>query len=77
MIVHTSHVLEFNRLLHILSNYASSPLGRSDCLSLKPSNDLKTIDNEQRLVSEMKLLLDVKGFYPFEGLTNIEDVSSR
>ncbi|MBW2609786.1 MAG: endonuclease MutS2 [Deltaproteobacteria bacterium] len=68
MIKHTYHVLEFHKLLHILSGYASCPLGRSDCLSLKPLSDLKVIDNEQRLVSEMKLLLNVKGFFPFEGL---------
>ena len=72
MIKHTYHVLEFNRLLHILSGYASCPLGRSDCLSRKPSRDLTEIDNEHRLVSEMKLLLKLKGFIPFEGLIDIK-----
>jgi len=71
MIKHSYHVLEFYRLLNILSGYASCPLGKSNCLSLKPSDDLKLIDNEQRLVSEMKLLLQMKGFFPFEGLTDI------
>ena len=71
MIKHTYHVLEFHKLLHILSGYASCPLGRSDCLSLKPLSDLKVIDNEQRLVSEMKLLLKLKGFFSFEGLIDI------
>jgi len=63
MIKHICHVLEFNKLLHFLSKYASCPLGRSDCLSLKTSCDPKVIDNEQKLVSEMKLLLQVKGFF--------------
>ena len=71
MIKHTYHVLEFYKLLHILADYASCPLGRSDCLSLKPSKDLKIIEKEQGLVSEMKLLLKMKGFFSFEGLTDI------
>ena len=71
MIRHTYHVLEFYKLLKILSGYASCPLGRSDCLSLSPSKDLQVIENEQRLVSEMKLLLTLKGFLPLEGLIDI------
>ncbi|OGP97847.1 MAG: hypothetical protein A2Z39_04135 [Deltaproteobacteria bacterium RBG_19FT_COMBO_46_9] len=71
MIKHTYHVLEFYKLLQILSGYASGPLGRSDCLSLSPSKDLQVIENEQRLVSEMKLLLTLKGFLPLEGLIDI------
>jgi len=71
MIKHTYHVLEFHKLLHILSGYAACALGRAYCLSLKLSSDLKIIDNEQRLVSEMKLLLNVKGFFPFEGLIDV------
>ncbi len=74
MIEYTYRVLEFYRLLNILSGYASCPLGKSDCLSLKPSDDLERIDNEQRLVSEMKLLLHVKGFFPLEGLADIRSV---
>ena len=70
MIEHTYRVLEFYKLLDILSNYASCPLGKSDCLSLEPSDDLERIDNEHRLVSEMKLLLQLKGFFPLEGLTD-------
>ena len=74
MIEHTYRVLEFYRLLNILSGYVSSPLGKSDCLSLEPSDDLELIDNEHRLVSEMKLLLQLKGFFPFVGLTDIGSV---
>ena len=71
MIRHTFRVLEFHTLLNILSNYASSPLGNSHCLSLEPSGDVSHIENEQKLVSEMRLLLQVKGFPSFEGLTDI------
>jgi DNA mismatch repair protein MutS2 len=71
MIQHTFRVLEFHTLLNILSNYASSPLGKSDCLSLEPSGDVRHIENEQKLVSEMKLLFQSEGFQSFEDLTDI------
>jgi len=74
MIEHTYRVLEFYKLLNILSDYATCPLGKSDCLSLEPSDDLELIDNEHKLVSEMKLLLQLKGFFPLEGLTDIGSV---
>ncbi|MEE9612077.1 MAG: Smr/MutS family protein, partial [Desulfatiglandales bacterium] len=45
-------------------------LGQSKCLSLNPVDDPEVIDNEQKLVSEMKLLLYSKGFSSFEGLTD-------
>jgi DNA mismatch repair protein MutS2 len=74
MIEHTHHVLEFNRLLNILSGYASGPLGQSNCLSLKPADGLEFIDNEQQLVSEMKLLLNTEGFLSFEGLIDVDPI---
>lgn len=77
MIKHTYHVLEFYKLLQILSGYASCPLGRKDCLSLEPSCDPNVIDREQRLVSEIKLLLKVKGFSPLNGLMDISSAVKR
>jgi DNA mismatch repair protein MutS2 len=71
MIEHSLRVLEYYRLLEILSGYAASPLGRSDCLSRKPFKDLATIGAELRLVSEMKELLLVKGFVPLSGLIDL------
>jgi len=71
MIEHTYQVLEYRRLLNILSQYAACALGESDCLSLEPSNDLEFIDNELKLVSEMGLLLKVKGFALFSDLVDI------
>jgi len=77
MIEHTYQVLEYHRLLHILSHYASCQLGQSNCLSLKPSNDAKYIDNELRLVSELKLLLKVKGFVSFSEVTDISAILKK
>lgn len=71
MIEHSLRVLEYYRLLNILSNYAASPLGRSDCLSLKPLKELESIKVEQRLVSEMKELLLVKGFISLSSMVDL------
>lgn len=77
MIEYSLRVLEYNRLLNILSNYASSPLGRSDCLSLKPLKELDSIRNEQGLVSEMKELLLTKGFIPLSSLVDLRSVLQK
>jgi DNA mismatch repair protein MutS2 len=77
MIEHTFQVLGFSSLLDILSRYASCLLGQSDCLSLKPSNDKELIDNELRLVAEMRLLLKVKGFVSFSDLSDILPVLKK
>ncbi len=77
MIEHTYQVLEYHRLLNILSHYASCQLGQSNCLSLKPSNDAKYIDNELSLVSELRLLLKVKGFVSFSEVTDISAILKK
>jgi DNA mismatch repair protein MutS2 len=74
MIEHSLRVLEYYRLLDILSRYAASPLGRSDCLSLKPSKELDSVNAEQRLVSEMKQLLLIKGFISLSSLVDLKPV---
>jgi DNA mismatch repair protein MutS2 len=71
MIEHSLRVLEYYRLLDFLSRYAASPLGRSDCLSRKPLRELESIKGEQRLVSEMKELLLVKGSVSLSSLTDL------
>ncbi len=70
-------VLEYYRLLNILSQYAASPLGRLDCLSLKPSGEPERIKAEQRLVSEMRELLHVKGFVSLSSLVDLRPLLSK
>lgn len=74
---HTYQVLEYHRLLEILSYYATCPMGRSNCLFLKPSNNFAFIDNELRLVSEMRLLLKARGFISLSDLNNILPLLSK
>jgi len=77
MIEHSLRVLEYYRLLDILSRYAASPLGRSDCLSRNPLRDLESVRAEQRLVSEMKELLLVKGFVSLSNLADLRPVLKK
>ncbi|HEN20636.1 MAG TPA: hypothetical protein ENN86_01345 [Desulfobacteraceae bacterium] len=72
MIEHTYQVLGYYDLLDILSRYASCELGKSNCLSLRPSKNIHAVNNELRLVAEMKLLLKVKGFLSFADITDID-----
>lgn len=74
---HTFQVLEYHHLLEILSNYATCPMGRLNCLNLNPSNDFAFIDNELRLVSEMRLLLKAKGFVSLSDLNDILPLLSK
>lgn len=74
MIEHSLRVLEYYRLLDILSSYAASPLGRSYCSTLKPLNEFESIQAEQRLVSEMKELLLVKGFVSLATLADLSPI---
>jgi DNA mismatch repair protein MutS2 len=74
MIEHTYEVLEYHRLLSILSKHAACSLGRSDCLSLRPSRDATIIENELRRVSETRLLLKLQGFPPLSG---VDDISAQ
>jgi len=77
MIEYSLRVLEYYRLLNILSNYAASPLGRSNCLSLKPLRELESIEAEHRLVSEMKELLLTKGFVSLSSLVDLRPVLKK
>ncbi len=71
MLEYSLRVLEYNQVLNILSNYAASPLGRSHCLSLKPLKEPELVEAEQKLVSEMKELLLVRGFVSLSGLKDL------
>jgi len=77
MIEHTYRVLGYYRLLDILSHYAACPLGQSECLSLKPLNDPEQINNELRLVSEMRLLIKTQGFVSLSDLMDISPVVKK
>ncbi len=63
MIRQPYRVLEFHRLLRILSGYISCPIGQKDCLSPKHSNDPEDFEIIGRRALKMKLLLKLKEFF--------------
>ena len=77
MIEHTYQVLGFYKLLEILSHYAACPLGESDCLTIKPLNNPEQIENELRLVSEMRLLLKTQGFVSLSDVTDMNPMVEK
>ncbi len=77
MTENTYQVLEYYRLLDIVSGHASCPLGQSDCLSLRPSTDVSFIQNELKLISELRLLLKVRGLVTFPGLRDISAIVEK
>ncbi len=54
-------VLEYYRLLEIISNYTKSPLGKNYILSLTPVSDPIEIESRLKLLSEIREFLNVKG----------------
>lgn len=74
---HTFRVLEYFNLLDYLSRYASCPLGKDDCLSLRPLVEKSAIEKEHTLVNEMRLLQKVKGFFSFDGIAGVDSLITR
>lgn len=60
--------LEWARLRETLAGRTQSPLGRARVLALEPSRDLRWIEQQQTLTSEMGRYLAVGGEFGFGGL---------
>jgi DNA mismatch repair protein MutS2 len=61
-------VLEWERLRSYLAGKTQSPLGRERVLARIPSRDLAWIQNEQQLISEIRIFLTGGGMFAFGGL---------
>ena len=60
--------LEWEPLLALVAGFASSPVGRSAILDLKPSTDEDWIANQHQLTGELRLLLEEQTSIPVGGL---------
>jgi DNA mismatch repair protein MutS2 len=60
--------LEWEPLLALVAGFASSPVGRSAILDLKPSTDEEWIANQHQLTGELRLLLEEQTSIPVGGL---------
>ncbi len=70
----TLRVLEFHQFLQTLKAYASSEMGRTLCLSLRPFREKKKIENLLQEVNEASDILKEKGDIPLEGAQEVRSL---
>ena len=65
--------LEFDKVLHQLENFASTPLGKELCRSLKPMDAISDIETAQKETSDALARIFKKGTLSFSGVKDIRD----
>ncbi len=63
--------LEYDKIIAQLAGYASSPLGRAQCLELVPLTDIGDITQAQRETSDALTRVRLKGSISFTGLKDV------
>ena len=64
-------ILEYHKIINMLLQYASSPMGQEICRQLTPSDDLNTIRDMQRQTHDALNRLFRKGYISFESARDI------
>lgn len=67
----TLKALEYFKILHIVSKYASSSLGKKKILSIRPMTNIQSIQQELQQTSEATKIILEKGNIPLEGFQDI------
>lgn len=70
-------ILEYNKIIELLSGYASSPMGRLLCEELTPSNDLSEILQMQAETRDALMRIYKHGGLSFSGLTDVGAAMKR
>lgn len=66
-------ILEYNKIIEKLTDFATSPMGKDMCRNLLPSTDLGEICQGQMETSDALSRIYAKGSLSFSGLRNIRD----
>ncbi len=69
--------LEWEPLLHLVSGFASSPVGREAILALRPSIDEPWITHQHQLAGEVRLLLEEQVSVPLGGLIDPTQLAAK
>ena len=69
--------LEWEPLLHLVSGFASSPVGRDAILALHPSIDEPWIARQHQLTGEIRLLLEEQVSIPLGGLIDPTQLTAK
>ena len=73
----TLKAIEFDKVLEILSNFASTELGKKYCLNILPLSDIETIKHNQRLTTQAQNAFRLSSSeIPLQNLPNIEEALS-
>ncbi|MGN0435431.1 MAG: endonuclease MutS2 [Wujia sp.] len=67
----TLRILEYNKILMMLTEYASSPMAKRRCDRMKPQKDLATINRLQEETRDALIRLNRQGNVSFSGLYDI------
>lgn len=71
------NILEYDKIISKLSEYASSPLGQKLCNNLLPSVDIHEIRRNQAETSDALTRVRQKGSISFSGLKDVTDSLKR
>lgn len=71
------HVLEYNKIIDLLSGQAASSLGKEKAVSLKPSTDLDEVKKWQEETDEAANIVRLKGNVPLGGIFDIKPSIKR
>lgn len=64
-------ILEYDKIIRQLEEYASSPLGKALCRALLPSSDLEQIQQEQQETADAVSRIRMKGSISFSGCKDV------
>lgn len=73
----TLRVLEFNKIINMLKQYAVSDMGKAIAEKLQPSTDINEIKTSQRETSEAVSMILKKGSLGLGGLRSVEEYIKR
>ena len=74
---HALDVLEFPRVLAVVAERASSPLGAARVRALAPDTSRPALESEHRRVSAMRSLLTAEGGWAPEPIPSLADALAR
>ena len=71
MNLRTLRLLEYNKIVEMLTSYAASPMAKRKCERLKPRKDLALIQTLQQETRDALIRLNTQGNLSFAGLRDI------
>ena len=71
MNLRTLRLLEYNKIVEMLTSYAASPMAKRKCERLKPRRDLTLIQTLQQETRDALIRLNTQGNLSFAGLRDI------